>query len=89
MATAFVLINSEIGGEDNIISILKRDKLVKEIMMTHGPYDIITKIKTENFLKISEFITSPQLRKLPQIRSILTLIVNNEGYLKMNLKQIS
>jgi DNA-binding Lrp family transcriptional regulator len=76
MATGYVLINSEFGEENNIISILKRDKLVKEIMMTRGSYDIVTKIETGNFLKISEFINS-HLCKLPQVSSTLTLIVND------------
>lgn len=76
MATAYVLINSEFGGESSIISFLKQDKLIKEISVIRSTYDIIAKIETENSLKISEFI-SLQLRKLPQISSTLTLIVND------------
>lgn len=76
MATAYVLINSEFGGESSIISFLKQDRLIKEVMTIRSTYDIIAKIETESFVKISEF-TSSQLRKLPQIRSTLTLIVND------------
>lgn len=77
MATAFILINSEIGKENKIINNLKKERLLKETMIIHGTYDIITKLETENMQKISEFITL-KIRRTPEISSTLTLIVNDD-----------
>ena len=72
MAHAFVLINCELGSEEEIISELKTFPDVKEVHGTFGAYDIIAKISSETVEKIRETI-SWKIRKIEKIRSTLTL----------------
>ena len=72
MAQAFVLINCELGSEEQIISELKTFSDVKEVQGTFGAYDIIAEISSESIEKIRETITG-KIRKIGKIRSTLTL----------------
>jgi len=72
MTHAFVLINCELGSEEEIISELKTFSDVKEVQGTFGAYDIIAKISSESVEKIRETI-SWKIRKIEKIRSTLTL----------------
>jgi len=72
MAQAFVLINCELGSEEQIISELKTFSEVKEVQGTFGAYDIIAIISSETIEKIRETI-SWKIRKIEKIRSTLTL----------------
>ena len=72
MADAFVLINCELGSEEEIISELKTFSDVKEVKGTFGAYDIIAEISSESIEKIRETI-SWKIRKIEKIRSTLTL----------------
>jgi len=72
MAEVFVLINCELGSEEQIISELKTFADVQEVHGTFGAYDIIAKISSESVEKIRETITW-KIRKIEKIRSTLTL----------------
>ena len=72
MTHAFVLINCELGSEEEIISELKTFSDVKEVKGTFGAYDIIAEISSESIEKIRETI-SWKIRKIEKIRSTLTL----------------
>ena len=72
MAQAFVLINCELGSEEQIISELKTFEDVQEVHGTFGAYDIIVKVSSESVEKIRETITW-KIRKIGKIRSTLTL----------------
>ena len=72
MSQAFVLINCELGSEEQIISELKTISDIKEIQGTFGAYDIIVKVSSESVEKIRETITW-KIRKIKRIRSTLTL----------------
>ena len=72
MTQAFVLINCELGSEEQIISELKTFEDVQEVHGTFGAYDIIVKVSSESVEKIRETITW-KIRKIGKIRSTLTL----------------
>jgi DNA-binding Lrp family transcriptional regulator len=72
MAQAFVLINCELGSEEEIILELKTLPDVKQVQGTFGAYDIIAMISSETVEKIRETI-SWKIRKIEKIRSTLTL----------------
>jgi DNA-binding Lrp family transcriptional regulator len=79
MAQAFVLINCELGSEEQIILELKTFSDVKEVQGTFGAYDIIAMISSETVEKIRETI-SWKIRKIEKIRSTLTLTeVESQG----------
>ncbi len=71
-ATAYVMINCDIGAEESVIEDLKHFENVKEIQGVFGAYDILAKVESENQDAIRETITW-QIRKLDKVRSTLTL----------------
>ena len=73
MATAYVLINCELGSEESVISELKSIDGVIEVHGTFGAYDILVKIESDQVEKLRETITW-KVRKIPKIRSTLTLM---------------
>ncbi len=74
MATAFVLINAEIGSESEVLKGLKVIGEVKEAYMVYGVYDIIARIQTETMQELKDII-SWKIRRLDKVRSTLTMIV--------------
>ena len=73
MATAYVLINCELGSEESIIQQLKSLLGVVEVHGTFGAYDILAKIESSTVEELREAITW-KIRKIEQIRSTLTLM---------------
>ena len=73
MAIAYVLINCELGSEEQIIDELKQLSDVKQVLGTFGAYDILTKVESDTVEKLRETITW-EIRKIPKIRSTLTLM---------------
>ena len=73
MATAYILINCELGSEESIIQELKNLDGVIEVHGTFGAYDILAKIESPTVDVLRETITL-KVRKIDQIRSTLTLM---------------
>lgn len=74
MPRAYVLINVESGGEDEVLTALKKISNVEESFFSYGVYDIIAKVKAESMEKLKEMVTN-KIRSLNQVRSTLTLIM--------------
>ena len=72
MNKAFVLINCELGSEEQIISELKTFSDITQVKGTFGAYDIIAEVSSESIEKVRETITW-KIRKIEKIRSTLTL----------------
>ena len=73
MATAYVLINCELGSEQAVISELKSIDGVVEVHGTFGAYDILAKVESSLVETLRETITW-KIRKISKIRSTLTLM---------------
>ena len=73
MATAYIIINCELGSEKSIIQQLKNLDGVSEVSGTFGAYDILTKIESPTVEALREIITW-KIRKIDHIRSTLTLM---------------
>ena len=73
MAEAYILINCEIGSEEQVITALKNIDSVKEVHGTFGAYDILVKIESPQVEDLRETITW-KIRKIDKIRSTLTLM---------------
>jgi len=79
MAEAYVLVNCDLGTEEEIISGFKQIEQVKEVHGTFGAYDIIVKVQAESADQLREAITC-KIRKMNKIRSTLTLtVVEGQG----------
>ena len=74
LATAFVLINSTLGAEDEVLKSLKDIKEVREAHMVFGVYDIIARIETDTMQELDNVI-SLKIRKLDKTRGTITMIV--------------
>ena len=73
MASAYVLINCELGSEEAVIGQLKTLDAVKEVHGTFGAYDILAKVEAPEVSTLRETITW-RIRKIDKIRSTLTLM---------------
>lgn len=75
--TAFVLINSDIGSELDVLKQLKEVEGVKEAYALYGVYDIMAKVASESMDELKQIITW-RIRKLEGIRATLTLMSQSE-----------
>ncbi len=69
-----MLINCDLGYEEQIIEELKHISDVKEVHGTFGAYDILAKVESANTKNLRDTITW-KIRKLDRVRSTLTLMV--------------
>jgi DNA-binding Lrp family transcriptional regulator len=69
-----VLINAEIGSEDEVLQELRKLSNVKESYVVYGVYDIVAKVEAESMDKLKEIVTW-KIRRLDRVRSTLTMIV--------------
>ena len=76
MPTAYVLINYEIGAEQNILNELKTVPGVIEASEVNGVYDIVIKIASDSLVKLKGTIT--RHKKIYAIRLTMTLLVVNK-----------
>jgi DNA-binding Lrp family transcriptional regulator len=74
MPMAFVLINTEIGSENEVLDDLKKIEAVKEAYMVYGVYDVVAKVSANTMDKLKEIVTW-HVRRLDKVRSTLTMIV--------------
>ena len=74
MPSAFVLINAEIGSEDEVLKALKTVPNVKEAYVVYGVYDIVARVTAETMEKLKDIVTW-KVRRLDKVRSTLTMIV--------------
>ena len=74
MPLSFVLINADLGAEDDLLKDLRDIEFVKEVYIVYGVYDIVVKIEADTLEKVKETITW-KIRRLEKVRSTLTMIV--------------
>lgn len=74
MPKSFVLINADIGAEEQVVQELKKIENVTEVYAVYGAYDIIAKVESDSMDKVKETITW-KIRRLDNVRSTLTMIV--------------
>ena len=68
-----MLINCDLGFEEQIIEDLKHLSDVKEVHGTFGAYDILAKVDSANVRTLRETIMC-EIRKIGRVRSTLTLM---------------
>ena len=82
MPTAFVLVNSELSFDMEIIAKIKEifstEKDIQyEIQGVYGVYDLIVKVSSNDGPKLRKIITT-QIRKIDKVQSTLTMMVIEE-----------
>jgi len=74
MPSAFVMINTEVGAEKEVLERLRKLTDIKESYAVFGIYDIVAKIEADSMEKLKEIIDW-RIRRLDKVRSTLTMIV--------------
>jgi DNA-binding Lrp family transcriptional regulator len=74
MPTAYILLNTEIGAENQVLKALKKVEGVEEAHNLWGVYDIIAHIEAESIEKLKHII-SKRIGKIGKINSKLTMII--------------
>jgi DNA-binding Lrp family transcriptional regulator len=72
MRRAFVLVNTDMGSEDEIQSELKKVEGIVGVYQVYGVYDAVVEVEAESDQKLKEIIFS-RIRVLKHVRSTLTL----------------
>lgn len=73
MATAFVLLNAELGAEIEVKNGLNMIDEVKETHLIYGVYDIIARIEADTMEDLRKVI-GWKIRRLTKVRSTITMI---------------
>lgn len=74
MNLAFVLVNCEVGAEDQAFREVAKIEEVKEVYAMYGVYDLIVKVEASSLDAIKEVIAS-KIRRISNVKSTLVLIV--------------
>jgi len=79
--TAYVLLNSDLGSDESIISEVKQilvdESVTFEIQGVYGVYDIVLKLTSDDGGKLRAIITN-KVRKIGKVQSTLTMMVIEE-----------
>jgi DNA-binding Lrp family transcriptional regulator len=76
MPTAYVLLNTEIGAETQVLSALKKVDGVIEAHSLWGVYDIIANIEADSMEELTKIITK-RIGNISNINSKLTMLIND------------
>jgi len=74
VAKAIVMLNTEVGMENEIFEKVFEIPEVKEVYMVYGIHDLIVVIESETMEKLRNLITE-KIRKMKGVKSTLTSIV--------------
>jgi DNA-binding Lrp family transcriptional regulator len=77
LPTAYVLLNTEIGAEKQVLKSLKRIEGVEEAHSLWGVYDIIANIKADSMEKLTYIITK-RIEKIGKVNTKLTMIISEK-----------
>ncbi len=74
---AYVLLNTDLGKEPEVIAAIKDAKEIKNIYSLYGIYDIIVEVEAETMEKVKEIVFN-RIRRLDNVKSTITLITYGE-----------
>lgn len=74
MAEAFILINTETGGENEVLRSLMGVEGVEEAYIVYGVYDIVARVKAPDVEALKRIVTT-NIRKMPKVKSTLTMMI--------------
>ena len=74
MPAAFLLVNAELGAEQDLVRELKTIENIKQVYFVYGVYDIVVKVEAETMEELKNTITR-KIRRLEKVKSTLTMLV--------------
>ena len=72
MRKAFVLVNVDLGADNQVETELKKVERVKGVYQVYGVYDLVLEVEAESDKELKDIIFA-KVRSLPHVRSTLTL----------------
>ena len=78
MPTAFVLLNTEIGAEAEVVRELKKLQGIESAFNLWGVYDVIASVKADSMDGLSEIINR-KIERIDKVHSKLTMIVADKA----------
>lgn len=75
--TAFVMINAEIGEEEEVLKYLNDELKVDEAYVVYGVYDLVVKVSSDTMKKLKDMVIN-QIRQAKGVRSTLTMVIVRE-----------
>lgn len=76
MPTVFVMINTELGSEKEVLDEIRKIDEIKESCIVYGIHDIVVKIGADSMHQVDEIVT--RVRSLDKIRATVTLFLIKE-----------
>ena len=82
MPTSYILINSDLGTDESIITKIKEilgdeNNIQYEIQGVYGVFDIVLKLSSDDVTTLRSTITN-KIRKITSVQSTLTMMVIEE-----------
>ncbi len=78
MPSAYVLLNTEIGAEGEVVQELKKVEGVEAAFNLWGVYDVIARVRADSLAGLSE-IVNRRIEKIRKVHSKLTMIVSDKA----------
>ena len=78
MPEALVCINTSINSAEEVFEELKACREVQEAFRVHGVYDIVVRVKGENFEDLVN-IVNRRIKRLSQVQTILSMLIIETG----------
>ncbi len=76
---AYVLMNTELAKEEEVVKELMKIEGVKEAYALYGIYDVIAEVEAESMEKIREIVLT-RIRRLENVRTTITLITMGQTF---------
>ena len=77
---AYILLNTELGKEPEVVKALKGIMEIKNIHIVYGIFDIIIEIEVDTMDKVKEIVFN-KIRRLDTVKSTITLVTYGESVL--------
>jgi len=78
LPSAYVLLNTEIGAEAEVVRELKKVEGVESAFNLWGVYDVIASVRADSLAGLSE-IVNRKIERIRKIHSKLTMIVSDRA----------
>ena len=74
MPGAYVLINAEVGAEEQVLEQIKKIPTVKEAYIVYGVYDLVVRLESDDMTRLKDEITE-SIRNIDLVLSTQTMIL--------------
>jgi len=81
MLKAYVLMNTELGQEADVVNALQGVEGIKNAHALYGIYDVLAEVEADSMDRIKEIVFT-KIRRLENVRTTITLITYGEPLIR-------